>query len=78
MNYLVYKITNKINGKIYIGVHKTTNIDDGYMGSGKILKKAISKYGLENFIREIVYEAPTSEEMFLKEKEIGLISYFKV
>lgn len=43
--YTVYKTTNIINGKYYIGVHKTTNPNDSYLGSGKAIKEAIKKYG---------------------------------
>jgi hypothetical protein len=59
---LIYRTTNKINGKEYIGFHSTTDIEDGYLGSGKLLKKAIEKYGIENFAREIIAEFDNREE----------------
>lgn len=70
MKYTIYKITNQINGKIYIGKHQTNNLDDGYMGSGKYLKYAQQKYGLENFIKEILHIFDSEEEMNAKEKEL--------
>lgn len=50
--YYIYKITNKINHKIYYGQHTTSNLDD-YMGSGKALHNAFKKYGKENFEKKI-------------------------
>jgi hypothetical protein len=70
MFYLIYKITNKIDGKIYIGSHKTKNIDDNYMGSGKYLNHAYKKYGLENFIKEILFVYDNANDMYAKEAEL--------
>lgn len=49
----LYEITNTVNGKIYVGVHKTQDLDDGYMGSGKIIRSAIAKHGFANFTKVI-------------------------
>lgn len=69
-HYLVYKTTNLVNGKIYIGKHETENLDDGYLGSGILIQRAIEKYGKENFKREILFECSTREEMNAKEAEL--------
>jgi hypothetical protein len=70
MFYTIYKITNKVNGKVYIGKHQTKDVDDGYMGSGKLIRRAIEKYGIENFEKEILFEFSTEEEMNTKEAEL--------
>lgn len=69
-HYLVYKTTNLVNGKIYIGQHQTYDLNDGYLGSGILLKRAIEKYGAENFKREILFECSSVEEMNAKEAEL--------
>lgn len=63
MYYFIYKTTNKINGKYYIGMHKTDNLEDGYLGSGTYFSRALEKYGKENFEREILEYCDSDEEM---------------
>jgi hypothetical protein len=66
MAYYIYKTTNLVNGKAYIGKHNGALTDD-YLGSGTLLKCAIEKYGRENFKKEILYISKNEEEN--REKE---------
>ena len=70
MHYIIYKTTNKINGKIYIGKHQTKDLNDRYMGSGKHFRHAIAKYGIENFTKEILFQFDSEDEMNSKEAEL--------
>lgn len=70
MYYTIYKVTNTINGKYYIGKHQTENLNDGYMGSGRVIKQAIKKYGIDNFQKEILFVFNDEPSMNAKEKEL--------
>lgn len=69
MFHFLYKTTNVLTGRYYIGVHSTCDLNDGYLGSGTLLKASIRKYGRELHFREILEFAETREEVFLLEKQ---------
>jgi hypothetical protein len=68
--YTVYCTTNLITHEIYIGVHKTLNPNDEYLGSGVRLNSAIKKYGKHNFKKDVLYIFDKAEAAYLKEKEL--------
>ena len=55
---------------IYIGKYMTNDKDDDYMGSGIRIRRAIEKYGIENFEKTILFECESADEMNAKEAEI--------
>lgn len=70
--FIVYKTTNLVDGRIYIGVHKvkSSNMDDGYLGSGRSLRKDISLLGKDCFKRETVRVFDCIEDAYNLEREI--------
>lgn len=75
--FYVYKITNIVNSKIYIGIHATNNLENNYMGSGVNLKKAIKKYGRDKFIKEILGVFETYHEVLLEERRLVTTDFVK-
>lgn len=69
--HFIYKTTNLLSGRYYIGMHSTDNLEDGYLGSGRRLKYSINKYGKDNFKREILEFCENREE--LKQREFKII-----
>lgn len=59
----IYKITNTVNGKIYVGQKKSKTVVEHYYGSGKLILQAIEKYGKEKFTREILQWCDNLEEL---------------
>lgn len=67
--HYLYKTTCNVTGRWYIGMHSTHNLDDGYMGSGKRLRRSIRKYGVENHTKEILEFFETRELLIEAEKK---------
>lgn len=75
--YIVYETTCLVNQTIYVGCHATNDLDDGYLGSGNLLKKAIKKYGKHRFERKILHQFDNPADMFAKEQEIVTEEFIK-
>lgn len=92
-SYIVYLTVNKINGKIYVGVHKTNipNKFDGYLGNNVWVRKSgkkfpnpqtpfqrsVSKHGYDSFTRHTLFVFSTAEEAFKREAEIVTTDFIK-
>lgn len=70
MLYTIYQVTHKESDKVYIGKHQTNDPNDGYMGSGQLIRRAVKKYGVEAFEKEVLHIFETEEEMNAKEAEL--------
>lgn len=84
MLYTVYKTVNVINGKEYVGFHKIENLNsilytesengsifsDGYMGSGKLMKRALQKYGPLNMRQSLLLVTEDKDEAEFYEREV--------
>ena len=68
--HFIYKTTNLLNNKESVGMHSTSNLKDGYLGSGKRLRYSIRKYGESNFKLEILEFFSTREELVKREREL--------
>lgn len=68
--HFIYRTTNLLSGRYYIGMHSTDDLNDGYLGSGTYLKRSINKHGKENHLIEILEFLNSREELAAREREI--------
>lgn len=64
----IYKTTNLLNGKFYIGKHRGSEFDEKYFGSGVLIQKALRKEGKKNFLCEVLEWCETSDQLNERER----------
>lgn len=69
-HFIIYEMLNVINNKFYIGKHETYDPFDNYIGSGWMIKRAIPKYSLENFIKIILFDLESREQLKIAERKL--------
>lgn len=70
MFFYLYQVQNLINGKIYVGVHRSKTLTNSYLGSGTVIKRAVQKYGKHNFTKTILETFDSVTAMFEREKQV--------
>lgn len=71
--YVIYKTTCLVNGKFYIGKHKTSNLNDGYIGSGKLLLADVGRLGSGCFVTEVLLVLDSQRKANLAERILVVI-----
>lgn len=67
--HYIYKIT-RFDGRYYIGMHSTDNLDDGYFGSGKLITRSIRKYGISKHTKQILEFLPSRQDLRNREEQL--------
>ena len=75
--HYLFKTTNLINSKFYVGMHSTNDLEDEYLGSGKRLRYSINKYGKDNFVKEIITFFKDRNELIEAEKNLVNLELIK-
>lgn len=70
MFYTIYETTNVVSGKKYIGKHATEDPNDDYIGSGLVLRRAVQKWGRQNFVKKVLFVYDNELDMNAKEQEL--------
>ena len=68
--WTVYRTTNLVNGKTYVGSHKTKNPNDRYPGSGTLFRRSLLKYGRKNFVKDVLHIFDNKDDMFEMERNL--------
>lgn len=68
--HFIYRTTNLLSGRYYIGMHSTDDLNDGYLGSGTYLKRSLNKHGKENHSIEILEFLNSRQELATREREV--------
>jgi hypothetical protein len=69
-HHFIYKTTRTTDGRYYIGMHSTDDMNDGYLGSGVHLRRSVNRHGREAHTREILEILPTRAALVAREREL--------